>query len=415
MCASILSPHDRLRAKVKTALGRQTSEAMAQLKKEQRAKSRKREKDPFMTYRPKNSEIMDFNKLNNEMDELSRLKQLERNLTNKLQILTNEFTTEDQKRKALEDNLSKTRTKIGTNYTQTRESEQLINQIKAMESRLEKSTIKYNQNLVILAEKREQLDILRKANMAPYQTDKKQPNSPQKTSHENNRTLAQQKEDIQAEIDKLNSNNKEVTEEYSKKIDELTEEANSELESQSKQQKNQKVDHKTDNLTAQTEEYQDRISQTLKLLNLKSVDEVIAEADRLERENCSLYNFVIEHSQNRKKLQEEVEALELQQAKILSQEGENKEIEIANSDLNEINQQISDAQKEYDELKKQCDAEEAKYSDIYKEIDELFNMLGCSWDGSPDDLSTVTPSNAMFALTCIENAIENHSQDKIIE
>lgn len=414
MCASLLSPQDKFRAKVK-AMGRPQSEALSQIKKEQRAKSRIREKDPFMAYRPKNDEFGDISKLNNDMDELSRLKQLERNLTNKLQILSNEFASEDQKRKALEDSLSKAKTRVGASYTQTRESEQLVSQIKDMEAKLQKSTIKYNQNLVILAEKREQLDNLRKAS-PPIQDEKQsQPSSPQKTSHENKRSYDEQKEAIQDEIDQLKISNKEAADFYAEKMDELQKTVEEGMEIQSKQSTNQKPDHRTDNLSAQTEMYRDRINKTLKLLNMKSIEEIIAEADRLERENCSLYNFVLEHSANKKKLLEEVEALEAQQEKIIKQEGESEEIEEANAGLKEINEQIAEATKEYEEIKKQCDEEEAKYSDIYKEIDELFNLLGCSWDGSPDEMSTVTPLNAMFALTSIESSIQNLTDDKIIE
>ena len=95
-------------------------------------------------------------------DELNHLKSLEKTMTNKLSVLSADYAAEEQKRKALEEEVSKARSKAGGIFAQTRENEEIQGKIRTMENRLDKSLVRYNQNLTKLAEKRAQLDELRK-------------------------------------------------------------------------------------------------------------------------------------------------------------------------------------------------------------------------------------------------------------
>ena len=365
--------------------------------------------------------------IHDSSEELNHLKSLEKSLTNKLGVLSADYAAEEQKRKALEEEVSKARSKVGGLYQQTRENEEIQGKIRTMENRLDKSLVRYNQNLTKLAEKRAQLDELRKDRFTYREVLKKaQDQATQLDDTIQNEIKASneyysQRDGLKMEIAELKANEEADIQNYEREMDRITQTIERQrIAAERPHEKQTSVPtiisqggsstETNDEIQRQTDEYQAKINKTLELLQMKSIDELFAEAEKLERENFSLFNFVVEHGATRSKLQDEIDCLELQHDKLIAQNQANDDEKAM--ELQQLTEDIKDAQNELDELEKQKQQNEQEFNEVYKEIDDLYNLLGCSWDSSPDEKATVTPANAMFALTNIETAI-NQIMDEV--
>ena len=97
---------------------------------------------------------------NNE--ELQKLQTYKKNLSNKLSILSADLAAEEQKRKKLEEDVSKANSKAGGLFQQSKENEELQAKLRTIENRLDKALVRYNNNLTKLSGLRSQIDELRK-------------------------------------------------------------------------------------------------------------------------------------------------------------------------------------------------------------------------------------------------------------
>ena len=358
--------------------------------------------------------------IHDSSEELNHLKTLEKSLQNKLSVLSADYNAEEQKRKALEDEVSKARSKAGGMFAQSRENEEIQGKIRTMENRLDKSLVRYNQNLTKLAEKRAQLDELRKERFTFREVIQKAKTQSQELDETIQNEIKQsneyysQRDGLKMDIAELKATEEADIQNYEKEMDRITQTIERQrIAAERPHEKQASVPtiisqggsstETNDEITRQTDEYQSKINRTLELLQMKSIEELFAEAEKLERENFSLFNFVVEHGATRTKLQDEIDCLELQHDKLIAQNQANDDEKAA--ELQQLTEDIQDTQAELDELEKQKQQHEQEFSEIYKEIDDLYNLLGCSWDSSPDEKATVTPANAMFALTNIETAI----------
>ena len=153
-------------------------------------------------------------------------------------------------------------------------------------------------------------------------------------------------------------------------------------------------------IVAQTEHLQEMINKTLELCGFETYEDLISAADALERENFSLYNFVVEHGANKTKLQDEIDALELQNKELQKQveknDSEQKDsLENLTIDIKNVDDDLKDSIEEAERNEQESQA-------VNKEIEDLFNELECSWTESPDEHTNVTTINAMFCLSNIE-------------
>ena len=353
-------------------------------------------------------------------DELNHLKSLEKTLTNKLSVLSADYAAEEQKRKALEEEVSKARSKAGGIFAQTRENEEIQGKIRTMENRLDKSLVRYNQNLTKLAEKRAQLDELRKDRFSFREVVQKAKAQCEDLNNQIQEKIKlsndyySRRDECKMDIVELKAKEEADIQNYERDMDRITQTIERQrIAAERPHEKQASVPtiisqggsstETNDEIQRQTDEYQNKINKTLELLQMKSIEELFAEAERLERENFSLFNFVVEHGANRTKLQDEIDCLELQHDKLVAQNQANDDEQAV--ELAGLTEEINEAQAELDKIETEKTQHEQEFSEVYKEIDELFNLLGCSWDASPDEKATVTPSNAMFALTSIETAI----------
>ncbi|OHT13325.1 hypothetical protein TRFO_16525 [Tritrichomonas foetus] len=355
---------------------------------------------------------------NNE--ELQRLQTQKKNLSNKLSILSADFAAEEQKRKKLEEDVSKANSKAGGLFQQSRENEELQARQRTMENRLDKALVRYNNNLTKLSNMRAQIDELRKDRFTFRNVIKNTENDRNRKDEEigvlisdSNRAYSD-RDRLKMDLVQLKQAEAEDIKNYEEEYSRLTQQIegqritqnhphgqqqtvpsiNSQIGSQSDQQ---------EELTQMTEQYHATIQQTLDLLGYKDVQELFKEADSLERENFSLFNFVVEHGAKRSKLQDEIDVLELQHDSLLSQieynDGEQKE------ELDEVTEKIKEVDDDLNDVISEKESNQAEFVAVYNEIQELFNKLECSWDDSPDEKTTVSSSNAMFCLSSIEAAI----------
>ncbi|OHS96134.1 hypothetical protein TRFO_37717 [Tritrichomonas foetus] len=353
-------------------------------------------------------------------EELQRLNSLMKNYTNKLSVINADLAAEEQKRRKLEDEVSRANSKHGGFYKQSRENQELQARLRTMENRLDKALLRYNGNLQKLAKQRSTIDELRKNRFifkdVMRQAEREREESDNKmaalisTSNqaysERDRmkmdlvTLKQaEKEDIKnfdEEYQRLNQQieGQRITQNRPRDQQQAVPSINSQLGSQSDQQ---------EELTAQTDHLQEIITQTLHLCGFNSHEELIEAADQIERENFSLYNFVVEHGSTRARLQDEIDLLELQHTKLLQQVETSDEQQ--KSELEELTVEIKNADDDLTEVKELEEKNKSEFEAVYQEIQTLFETLGCSWDHAPDESQKVQNVNAMFCLGAIENSM----------
>lgn len=353
-------------------------------------------------------------------EELQKLNSLIKNYSNKLSVINADYAAEEQKRKKLEDEVSKANSKAGGFFQQSRENQELQARLRTMENRLDKALLRYNGNLTKLGEMRNQIDELRKSRasfkevmgkaqqmieesdrqMATLISSSNQAYSERDRMKMDLVTLKQaEQEDIknhEEEIARLNQQieGQRITQSRPRDQQQTVPSINSQFGSQNDQQ---------EELTIQTDNLQELINQTLQLCGFSSAEELTAAADALERENFSLYNFVVEHGSRKSKLQDEIEALELQHSNLERQidqkdSEQNDDLAMLTLDIKNVNEDLEEAKEEADRYSTETDA-------IYQGIQDLFNELGCSWDETPDEHRDVTQINAMYCLSNIESGL----------
>lgn len=355
--------------------------------------------------------------LHKSNEELQKLQTERKRLTNKLSNLTADKDAEEAKRKRIEEEVSKANSKAGGFFQQSRENEELQARLRTMENRLDKSLVRYNSNLAKLEDLRSRIDELRKDRATFRDVVRNAEVQREKKDQEINRLISGSNE-AYAERDRhkmelVRLKGAEATD--VKAFEEKLERLNQTIEGQ-KIAHNHPLDHQApiqsmnsqigseqdqqEKLTAQCEE---KTNETLVLLGMKDIQEVFVEAERLERENFSLFNFVVEHGARRTHLQEEIDGLELQRSALLTQTEQSDEKQ--SSDLMELTMTIRDVDAELQSIQTQREKNESEFTAVYTEIDALFNMFECTWDESPDGKTTATPANAMFCLSGIESAV----------
>jgi chromosome segregation ATPase len=289
-----------------------------------------------------------------------------------------------------------------------------------MENRLDKALVRYNANLGRLSELRAQIDELRKDRMnfrevvrrATSTREEKEKKIASLISESN--SAYSERDRRKMELVRLRAAEKSDVQAYETRLGLLNEEIDNQRVAQNRPVGQPSADAGSDSNAGPQSERQEELTQlaiqyetakekTLQLCGITSVEELFAQAEALERKNFSLYSYVVEHGAQRTKLQEQIDVLDFQlnalQSQLEGTEGQQsvtlvkltKDIEEVDAELTAIQQQKTDS--------------EVKFTSMYASISEIFNLLGCKWDDSPDGKSTVTPANSMFCLSSIENIV----------
>jgi small-conductance mechanosensitive channel len=94
-------------------------------------------------------------------DEIIHLETQKKILMTKLSQLSQDYANEEQKRKRLEDEVLRARSRVSAVFPQTPECSDLCDRLMVMQSKLENAQSKYSENLDTLTNLRAQLDRLR--------------------------------------------------------------------------------------------------------------------------------------------------------------------------------------------------------------------------------------------------------------
>jgi hypothetical protein len=353
-------------------------------------------------------------------EELQRLQTLKKNLSNKYSVISADLTAEEAKRKKLEEEVSRANSRSGGLFKQLRENDELQGRLRTMENRLDKALVRYNRNLGLLSDLRARIDELRKDRrnfrgvMHLSDVSRTQKDSDMATLITESNNAYSKRDSRKMQLVKLRAAEKADVKNFEEKMARL----NQTIEAQ-KLTQNRPIDQrpteqqsdcqagsqseKQEEVTTLTEQYNTTIQRTMELCAMPSVPELFAEAEKLERENFSLYNYVVEHGAVQTRLQEEIDGLELQHQVLVAQTSASDEEQSAL--LDRLTQDIQKVDADLEEARQMKAANDAEFASAYVQIEGLFNLLGCPWDDAPDGKATATPQNSMFCLSAIESAI----------
>ena len=351
---------------------------------------------PSMT--PSSFDTLDVGMSAKESEELLQLETQKKILTNKLAQLTQEYQTEERKRRKLEEAVMKARTKANGAFQRTPENNDLHGKLESTRAKLEAVQQKYRGNLETLAEMRAHLDTLRRER---YQS---LPESTMSSSVSQDESEPEKSEEKQT-IAKLTENDKAELLAYQKELEKHIQPGQrpqSSLIVTGRGEEGQTVVQRTD-------KHLMMIQSILDMLNLESLPELFSEAERLEKENAELYKYITENDEAKHALEEEIAQLETQYRELMTERESNEDEQ--RNELNKLNAEIADVQSQLAEIETQKNKDEMEFSEVYSEIEQLFNALECSWDDSPDEMTNVTTQNVMFALSTIESTVAELMSD----
>jgi chromosome segregation ATPase len=288
-----------------------------------------------------------------------------------------------------------------------------------MENRLNKALVRYNTNLGRLADLRSQIDELRKdrANFRQMirdacSTQEKKDGQMATLISESNNTYAE-RDRRKMELARLQAAEKSDVQAYEQRVELLNQEITNQKAAQNRPVGHQTMDQQSESATAPSDQQEElselteqlhRTNQrTLDLCEMRSVNELFAEAERLEQENFSWLNYVMDRGAARARLEQEIEGLEMQRNVLFIQAEAGEEQQSAI--LDRLTKDIQQVEAELNALTSRKAEDEAEFREIYTDIGALFTDLGCSWDEAPDGKTTVTPGNSMFCLSGIEGIV----------
>jgi DNA repair exonuclease SbcCD ATPase subunit len=371
-------------------------------------------------YETQNAEMKRMVEAHDSNKELQELQIWNKTYANKIAVLAADVAAEKNKQKKLSEDVSKAHSHSGGLFTQLRQNEDLQARVRTMENRLDKAFLRYNRSLKKLEALRDEIDEYRKdrrnfrdtVKSAGQTRAQKDQEMATLISDSNNayserdrrkmdlvRLKAAERTDVKAFEEKLELLNRTIEAQKvaaGHQVGGHPSEAvlDSGLAAQSDQQ---------DDLTAISDQLHNTTQAILEMCHVKDVQELFSEAEKLERQNYSLYKYVVENGAVRSQLQEEIDGLELQRQALIAQtqldDGEQSKI------LEKLTAEIQKVAAELQEIQTEKASNEIEFESVYTEIGNIFNVLGCSWENAPDGKTTATPSNSLFCLSQIESAI----------
>jgi chromosome segregation ATPase len=284
-------------------------------------------------------------------DEASQLETQRRVLTAKLARLSQDYAAEEGKRLRLEEEVARARGRASGAFKQTAAGEELRGRLSFAQQRLDSARLKYRDNLEVLSGLRTQLDCLRRARL------------------EGNSTRSSESDRGTHQWDSTHA---------------------------------KRVAAPGDDLLAETDHYHTMLQRILDGVKLNSLPELFSEAERLERENNEMFEFLRDNQDSRQRLISEIDALEHQYKELAaaredSEAQQLKRLECLTVEISQMHDWLS-------EIQTQKQKDEAEFATVYTMIQQLFNALQCRWDEAPDGKTIVTDENVIFALKQIEAA-----------
>jgi hypothetical protein len=311
-------------------------------------------------------------------------------LMNKLTQLSQEYSVEEQKRKSLEEQVLRARGRPTGTFHRIFECEALRDRLKIMHDKLSDVQAKFQEHLDVLAELRSQIDVLRQQRIDRRKHGSKSPPPPTPASPP---AIEPPKQLI-----RLTDGERVALLTYQREAEKFTR-----LCALRRNSASLSSEPAPGEILTETELHQLAIRKILDSLQLNSLVDLFAEAEKIERENRETYMFIAENDELKRHLIDEIAELEQQFDEVSTGRKEREEEQMLR--LTKLNLDIIAMQTEIADIQKQKNRDGIEFSVVYSAIEELFNALQCAWDDSPDGSMTVTATNALFALGAIEIAL----------
>jgi chromosome segregation ATPase len=361
--------------------------------------------------------------------DLQKLESTKKQLLNRMSVLQADVSVEEGKCRRIKEEVSRARSKAGGIYTHAEEKESVLTRMRINENRLNRSYTAYNSHLTKLLSLRSQLDELRKQR-ATFREIMQDSKADGESQYDRIVTMISESNDAYADRDLLKRRltevqlaERQIQEEFQENITEITERI--EIQRVTKNRPRM-ADHvmttsdsqigsssdQTDDLAAQTDIMQTAISQTLGALHFPNTDALVKNADQLERENFSLYNFVVESASINFGIQEELEALskrkeELDSIAQMTDEEQSAHLAVLTKQIASTSEHLTDTQGVFRR-------ETEEFEEIHTKMERLFSLLGGSWADSLDQKPGMSQSNAPFVLSTLESKLAS-MMDRIFE
>jgi DNA repair exonuclease SbcCD ATPase subunit len=349
--------------------------------------------------------------------DLQKLEGTKKQLLNRLSVLQADVSVEEGKCRRIKEEVSRARSKAGGIYTHAEEKESVLARMRRTENRLNMSYTAYNHHLTTMVSLRSEIDELRKQR-ATFREIMRNTKADREGKDGRIGALISESNDDYAHRDLLKRRltqvqlaEKQYAEEFQESIGQITERIEMQrvaknrppvadpMMTASDSQIGSSSDQ-IDELMTQTEVMQTAINQALAALHFPTTDALLKDADQLERENFSLYNFVVESAAVNLALQEEIEGLgrrkdELDRLAEMTDEEQSAHLAV-------LTKQIAATSKNLTETQGLFERESEEFREIHDKIERLFNLVGGSWDDSPDQKSGMSQQNTPFVLSTIE-------------
>jgi uncharacterized coiled-coil DUF342 family protein len=349
--------------------------------------------------------------------DLQKLETTKKQYMNRLSILQADVSVEEGKCRRIKEEVSRARSKAAGIYTQAEEKEHVIARMQRTENRLNMSYTAYNSHLTKLVSLRHEMDELRKQR-STFREIMRTTRNDREMKHDQICTLISESNDDYARRDLLKRRltevklaEKQFEDEFQENISQITERIEMQRVTKSH---TPMVDHpmtasdsqigwssdQIEALVAQTEAMQTAINQALTSLQFPTIQAMLDSADQLERENFSLYNFVVESGAINLSLKEEIEGLEKRKDELdrlaeMTDEEQSVHFGVLTKQIASTSKNLADTQGLFER-------ESNEFREIHDKIERLFNLVGGSWDSSPDQRPGMSQSNTPFVLSTIE-------------
>ncbi|EAY23663.1 hypothetical protein TVAG_120000 [Trichomonas vaginalis G3] len=353
-------------------------------------------------------------------EERQNLVAKKKNLTNKLGILQADFKAEDDKRRRLEEQVSKARSKAGGMFAQAKENENIQFKVHTVENRLDQALNAYNKQLQKLEASRTQIDELlqerRNFDEVYGILDKEQTRNADNIASlidQSNKsyTIRDQKKIDLVILQKEEKQDQAEDEAELNRLNQMIEgQSLLAMHPHTEQQPIPSLSSQSTNQTDQQEELQKEIDTRSALVNqiitenkCQKLDELFNKLSDLETENYSLFNFVVQRGAEKSSIIDEIDALTQRSGELdanveLTDEQQNAKLKVLAENMEKTEKQIA-------ELSDVKDSNDKSIKSVYDGLEDLYKELDLPWDNSPDEKKHVTPLNAMFCLTQIENKL----------
>jgi predicted nuclease with TOPRIM domain len=328
-------------------------------------------------------------------EETLRLETQKKIVMNKLTQLSQEYAVEEQKRKKLEEEVIRARSRASGTFPRTLECEEIRDRIRQIQGKLSGVESNFKEHLDGLAALRRRIDAQRAERIEQRRSKRKStPPPPPEPSVEL---------ELPKQLIRLTEGERQALLRYQREAEKFTR-----LSAARRTSGSLTVEHSDPSpgeIITETEGYQIGIRKILDTLQLNSLLDLFVEAERIEKDNRETYLFIAENDEERRRMIDEIGELE-QKYKKLSAGKEERERELM-SKLAKLNLDLLAMHEELGNIAEQKQRDAVEFSVVYAGIEELFNALQCLWDDSPDGSMTVSATNALFALGSIEQGLSD--------